>query len=121
MWQWILSYNNGKYSTTKILLYKMPKENLQKKVQTMKQPIEMTMAEIQYLISTHQFPPGDERDNAIKHFNELIHIIDFIEARILAYVPLMCPCDRCNEIRNAKPKRITVVKEKAEPVHFSLD
>lgn len=88
----------------------------------MKPVNEMTMSEIEFLLHTHEFSSEIERVRALECFVELRRIVDFIEARVLAYVALPCDCAYCDSIRNAKPKRAPKApKEKTPPVHFSLD
>lgn len=85
----------------------------------MKPPLEMTLAEVQYLIGAHC--PQAEHDKARVYIEELIHIVDFIEERVMCYVPIQHSCDYCNEIRNKKPRSEPKVKEKESPIAFSLD
>lgn len=81
----------------------------------------MTLAEVEYLLHSHEFPAEAERVKALTYFIELIHIIDFIEERVNAYVPLPCDCSYCDGIRTRKPKAAKVAPEKLPPITFSLD
>lgn len=88
----------------------------------MKAARDMTLAEVEYLFHSHEFPAEAERIKALASFIEIIRIIDFIEERIAATPTLPCDCAYCDEIRNRKPKRAPKVPDKkSEPIHFSLD
>jgi hypothetical protein len=90
----------------------------------MKPVLEMSMAEMEYLIHSHEFAAESERVRALACFIELRKIVEFIEERIMATPALPCDCHYCEEIRNRKPKRVPSVKptkEKEAPIHFSLD
>jgi hypothetical protein len=87
-----------------------------------KPALEMTMAEMQYLLHIHEFSSETERVNALAHFEGLRRIVEFIEERIHATPALPCDCFYCEGIRTAKPKRAAApAKIKEPPVTFSLD
>lgn len=88
---------------------------------TMKQPRDMTLQEIGHLFNVHEFPSDAERENALRCFNAILSITEFIEERIAATPTLPCRCDYCDEIRNKKVRPKTEPKEKEPAITFSLD
>jgi hypothetical protein len=84
--------------------------------------LEMTMAEIEYLLHVHEFSSERERVDSLEQFTKLRKTIDFIEERIAATPTIPCDCFYCEEIRDRKPRRAPAPEKKKEaPITFSLD